>query len=522
MKLTQSPSMDKAGRARSHFRTALQNQAAQCPLHNALRNSLFGDKAALRNTAAFTLLLMFAAHAFCFFNLTFSSGSVMLSVSSGRSAQIAGGQFLQPLYFRLRGSISSPLFVGLLCTLYLTLTNAVIARLLDLRRPLALFALCGVMTANAAVTSVCAGALNTADAAFLAVLLAALAAVCCLRVRLGLFPSAALLAAALGLEPTAASVFAALTLIALLADLIAARDPQAFLRSAVRLLLVLALGLAVYALGDVLMLRRSGLDQQAVLQTAGSGLSSLWLAPIRALLAPLTAYASLSVALRALIVLLALAAFASSVRSLGAACAALLALGTLVLPLACNLPVFSAGGVPQITMAYCLLDVLPIMLLARLAPDKTRAQHLAAGAFGVIFLGSIVFSNQVYLKKNLELESTLSLMSRVIQRIEETEGYTPGYTPVAILGTPEDSVFSVERKGFEHLSALGASSGNYAISTDEDMIWYCWEVLGYPLNFVSTFELEQLKQSEAARSLPAFPDEGCCTFIGETLVIRLS
>ena len=47
-------------------------------------------------------------------------------------------------------------------------------------------------------------------------------------------------------------------------------------------------------------------------------------------------------------------------------------------------------------------------------------------------------------------------------------------------------------------------------------------MLGYPLNFVSTFELEQLKQSEAARSLPAFPDEGCCTFIGETLVIRLS
>lgn len=492
MKLTHHPSIDKAGRARSHFRAALQNQAAQCPLHDALRDSLFGDKAALRNTAAFSLLLMFAAHAFCFFNLTFSSGSVMLSVSSGRSAQIAGGQFLQPLYFRLRGSISSPLFVGLLCTLYLTLTNAVIARLLDLRRPLAVFVLCGAMTANAAVTSVCAGALNTADAVFL------------------------------GLEPTAASFFAALTLIALLADLIAARDPQAFLRGAVRLLLVLALGVAVYALGDVLMLRRSGLDQQAVLQTAGSGLFGLWLAPIRALLTPLTAYASLSVALRTLIVLLALAAFASSVRSLGAACAALLALGALVLPLACNLPVFSAGSVPQITMAYCLLDVLPIMLLARLAPDKTRAQHLAAGAFGVIFLGSIVFSNQVYLKKNLELESTLSLMSRVIQRIEETEGYTPGYTPVAILGTPEDSVFSVERKGFEHLSALDASSGNYAVSTDEDMIWYCWEVLGYPLNFVSTFELEQLKENDAARALPAFPDEDCCTFIGETLVIRLS
>ena len=520
MKLTKP--IDKAGSARPHSRTALQRQAAQCPLHDALRNSLFGDKAVLRNAALFSLLFMFAAHAFCFFNLTYSSGSVMLSVSGGRSAQIAGGQFLQPLYFRIRGSVSSPLLVGMLSALYLTLANAVIAWLLELRRPLSLFALCGAMTANAAVTSICAGALNTADAAFLALLLAALAAACCLRVRLGLFPGAVLLAASLGLEPTAASFFAALTLIVLLSDLIAARDPRAFLRGAVRLLLVLALGAALYSAGDLLMLRRSGLDQQAALQTAGDGLSGLWLAPIRALFAPLTAYAALSVALRALIALLAVLAFAASFRALGAACASLLTLGVLAMPLACNLPVFIADAVPQITMAYCLMDVLFIMLLARLTPDKAHVQHLAAGAFGVIFLGSIVFSNQVYLKKNLEFESTLSLMSRVIQRIEETEGYVPGETPVAILGTPEASVFSVERKGFEHLSALDAASGNYAVSTDEDMIWYCWQVLGYPLNFVSTFELEQLKESEAARVLPAFPAEDCCTFIGETLVIRLS
>lgn len=480
------------------------------------------DQTALRNAAAFSLLLMFAAHAFCFFNLTFSSGSVMLSVSSGRAAQITGGQFLQPLYFRLRGSISSPLWVGLLSALYLTLANAAIARLLALRRPLPLFMLCGAMTANAAVTSICAGALNTADAAFLSTLLAALAAVCCLRVRLGLLPGAVLLAAALGLDQAAASFFAALTLIALLGDLTVARGARAFLRGAALLLLTLALAAALYALGELLMLRRNGLDLQAVWQTSGGALIDLWLAPIRALLSPLTAYANLSIALRLLIMLLAVLAFAASARKLGAGCAALLALCALALPLACSLPVFSADPVAQITPAYCLLDVLPITLLARLAPDKTRVQRLAAGAFGVIFLGSIVFSNQVYLKKNLEFESTLSLMSRVIQRIEETEGYVPGSTPMAVIGTPEDSVFSVERKGFEHLAALDAASGNYAISSDEDMIWYSWEVLGYPLNFVSMYELGQIKESEAVRALPAFPEEGCCALIDGTLVIRLS
>ena len=62
MKLTQRLSPDKAGRARSHFQAALQSLAARRPKHGALCNSLFGDKATFRYAAAFSLLLMFAAH----------------------------------------------------------------------------------------------------------------------------------------------------------------------------------------------------------------------------------------------------------------------------------------------------------------------------------------------------------------------------------------------------------------------------------------------------------------------------
>jgi len=53
------------------------------------------------------------------------------------------------------------------------------------------------------------------------------------------------------------------------------------------------------------------------------------------------------------------------------------------------------------------------------------------------------------------------------------------------------------------------------------MIWYFWEVLGYPASFVSTYELSQLKDDEAVRAMPLFPAEGCCAFVGDTLVIKL-
>ena len=142
------------------------------------------NRAALAQAAAFTLLFVFAAHAFCFFNLTLSSQSVMINAGQGISGQIAGGRYLQAIYWRLRGELSAPLLVGLLSALYLALGTVLAAWLLRLEKPAALFALCGAMTVNAAVLSVFAGSLHTADAGLLSMLLGMAAAACCLRVRL--------------------------------------------------------------------------------------------------------------------------------------------------------------------------------------------------------------------------------------------------------------------------------------------------------------------------------------------------
>ncbi|MBE5799865.1 MAG: hypothetical protein E7321_07950 [Clostridiales bacterium] len=478
------------------------------------------DLSALKRTALYSLALLFAAHAFCFFNLTYSSGSVMLNVSSGRSAQIAAGQVLLPLYWRIRGSISSPLLVGMLSTLYLTLTNLVLVWLLRLSGPVSLFALCGATTVNAAVLSICAASLHTADAAFLALLLAALSCACCLRVRLGVFPGVLLLTGALAINPDACAFFAALTLIVMISDLLLSRDAKAFTADALRLVIVLTAAIVLYAAGYMLMLRRSDIEPSVSFRLFGGNLLQAYLAPIRAWLAPLTAYPALSVILRGLLALACAWAIIVLARRHGKTAALVIACAA-ALPLCCGFTLLSAQAGAQAAPAYCLTDVLAIVLLSRLMPDRAALRRGLCAVFAVLFMGVTVFSNQVYLKKNLEFESTHSLMSRVFARLERTEGYRPGLTPVAVVGTPEDSVFSVERKGFEHLDALDAASGNYAIVSDTDMIWYTWEVMGYPLNFVSTFDLENIRETDDVRAMPAFPQEGCCAFIGDVLVIKL-
>lgn len=477
---------------------------------------------ALKHTMLFTLLLFFSAHAFCFFNLTYSGASIMLDVSKLRTTQIEAGQFLAPYYFRLRGTLSAPLWVGMLSALFLTGAVTICAQLFRLERPAHLFILCGTMTANAALTSIFASSMHTADGAMLTLLLCALGAACCLRLRFGFVPGAALLCASMALDPASLAFFAALFLIAWLCDLLGDAPQKPLASSAISALIAGAGGAAVWMVGAMLMARRNGIELCLTPSMPDAGLFGAYLAPLRAITAPLTAYATLSAILRVLLALACLAAVAANRQRLGAKRVVAAALCALVLPLLAALPLFYAQEAVQITPAYCLLDALMLVLLTRLLPERPQLHIALTAAYSVLFLGSIVFSNQVYLKKNLEFESTLSLTSRIIQRAEETTGYQPGFTPVAIIGTPEESVFSVQRKGFEHLSALDAAKANYAVTSEDQMIWYCWEILGYPSNFVSTYELEQLKAHEAVKPMPAFPAEGCCKMIDGVLVIRIN
>ena len=79
------------------------------------------DGKAMRQTALMTFLLVLAAHAFCFLNLTFSGASVMFNAAKGADAQIASGVYLQPFYWRVRGAVSVPILVGLLSAAALSL-----------------------------------------------------------------------------------------------------------------------------------------------------------------------------------------------------------------------------------------------------------------------------------------------------------------------------------------------------------------------------------------------------------------
>ena len=498
--------------------------------YNAMKSALLdafprADGKAMRQTALMTFLLVLAAHAFCFLNLTFSGASVMFNAAKGADAQIASGVYLQPFYWRVRGAVSVPILVGLLSAAALSLTGALLSALLGIKRLPLCAMLAGALALSPAVLVAFAGSVHTADALFLAMLLAACAAALCLRIRVGFMPASLLLAAGQALDPAAFAFFAGVVLIALIQALSDSEESGRLcaLRALGGLLCGL-LGSAVYAGGYILLTHHYGIDAQAFLQS-GTGLFDRWRYPVSILFAPLTIYPHAGKLLSGILLVIGAAALLTLIlrirkNPLRALC--MLAL-TVALPLALNLPFFSSEQPPQVAMPFCLLTVLLIVLLQDAVGITLESIFPAVAALlGLSLLGTTIFANQVYLKKALEYDSTLSVMTRVLTRAEAVSGYKPGETPTAIIGTLDCSELSVTHDGFEALTVLDAAKNNFAPTDDAGNLWYMWDAMGYPFNFVSTYELEQYKAREDVQAMPAFPAAGCCQLIDGVLVVKLS
>ena len=160
---------------------------------------------------------------------------------------------------------------------------------------------------------------------------------------------------------------------------------------------------------------------------------------------------------------------------------------------------------------------------AREADGRPRSWPVWAAAAGVA-LGvacSVVFSNTAYLRKQVEFDSTVAAVNRIVMTMEQTDGYVAGETPVAWVGDLGRSDAVVYRDGLGELRGYGVS-GNYAIGHYSTVKPFFTQVMGYPLALVSEEEAGALAGSDAVQAMPVFPNKGYCQLVDGVMVIRLS
>ncbi len=131
---------------------------------------------------------------------------------------------------------------------------------------------------------------------------------------------------------------------------------------------------------------------------------------------------------------------------------------------------------------------------------------------------NIQTANAGYVKKSTEQQSTLSVMTRVIDKIETTDGYKPGETPVAFIGLPGN--YTQEYEEFSNFSkSIGLDSHN-AIT-----FYYYYEpyfdiILKADINIADSETAAEISLTDKAKAMPVFPSDGSVKVIDGTVVVK--
>lgn len=507
----------------------------------------------LKKIALYTLIFMVLLHGYRYVSLGFSHDSLAFAWQPDLEWQISLGRYMQPFYWWIiRGRIAAPFIVGVLSYGYMVGSVYGVASLLDLKAKTTLFLLAGLMCGSLAFIALDATYSHTADVYMLALMLNIAAAWLCLRGRRrvpSVLAAVVLLVISTGLYQAYLQVFTALTMVWALLRLLKTDDraiPEAVARCA-QSFLALMLAMALFFVGYYVVMAVTGVEAVSKVNSIGgmkvlSGaalvdmVKTTWKMPLRQLGRLQGRIAPLARILTAVVLMTGAAAtiFTARRSRISAWQALGMAVLVLLLPFGMNwICLFCSGAVHDLMMyAY----IVP--LLAALAANE-RAWNLALADEGkqigkktraaacvlplavlTLLFDRGIYANQMYLKKDLEYDATLSVMTRVVDRIEQVEGYIPGETPVEFLGDIQRSQLAMTRPAFAHLGSLTGTEENYAITYADTFWMYLEDVMGYPIKRFR--ETKNEEQERVTDDMPCFPDKDSVQMVDGVVFVKLA
>lgn len=499
-------------------------------------------------TAVFTAL----AHLYRYLTMGFGHDSMMIVESVDIEVQIGLARFMQPLYWLVRGYVTAPLTIGLFATAFLIASAWILLEMTGVRSRLGIALVCGVLATNETYACSCASYLPWMDVYMLAMLLALAGAYAEDRLRGGVLLSPILYCLSMGLYQSYMQTAVTLVILSLIARTLDGESAGSVLLSGVRSCLTVLAGMLLYRLvypmaialaGTTVSQEYNGVSgamQVSLAQLPGLA-AEAYMGPLRHLFDPAEA-AFVPAPVNALLLAALAVALLRRAGRLRAPQRAMLAFLLLMLPMGMNFVAVISKGIVHMLMnyAYFFFYVLCLMALepgegdagAR-APAEGRVPKgrnalrgrnvLRPAALLLVALtvaGNVGKANRMYMKRDLELSSTLSVMTRVLGEAERVEGYVPGQTPVVIEGILTSSKAAMVRPGFEEISRYQGMRSTYATFYARSYEWYFPMALGYPLRLTGEEDVPGAKERLA--QMPQFPQEGYIQMIDGVLFIRLS
>lgn len=477
----------------------------------------------------------FAAHGFLFANEFFSHDSISyFTYATGSASFYTGiGRFFIPVYECIKGDVAAPWLIGLLFIFWMTLTTLLVVQLLEIRSTAGLVLTGALLSTNQALTLTGATYIYCMDEYAFALFTAVAAATLFRRRKWWIVPGILLLVLSLAVYQSYFTVAACFCFLLVLRQTTETEPVFKTILSGVRYLLLLAASFGIYYGIWTVICQFSGVEKRRVEESllADGGPARLLhlirdtnMDYIKGLFDIGGVLGYLMAAVHALMIALLIWRLFHLLRSRE------LSIGkkTLLLVLTAMVPTaFHSASILLAESATQLMtfagELIYLLLLACYEPSEKKTVQPRLRAAVLVLLCCVlwqhtVYANQVYMKKELEHTATISLATRVIERIELTEGYVPGETPVAFAGSLDQNTYlNRGREAFRELDKTVGLWSDYSATYNFGR--YVTDYLHYPLLWDTETDFSQRDEVQA---MPAFPAVDSIRMIDGTVVVKLS
>lgn len=470
----------------------------------------------------------------------------------GNAVKMGSGRVLTPIYRDLFGTdVTLPWFMGLLALLWIGLAVFCIVRLFRVESSVLVCLIAGVCTANLAVSSTIATYIHDLDSYMFSMLCAVVSVYLWRSHPFGWMIGAVFAAFSLGIYQSFIFVAVTLVIMVCIIDLLKEREFKAVFTDGVKAIGMLILGGALYYVIMKVILAQAGI---ALTKGDYNSLDrALTLSPENFLPQILSAYkdcftrmidsysAYPSILVRGGTVLLLLSSiFAVAVGLLNPkvrpAAKALCILLVVLLPLGMNMiHVLTVGKnhdlmTYPIWMVYVLALLLADWLLGKwknsgcsdaLVWLATGQRMLCLVLVFVLVYGNVRFANGMYMKKMLEHEAYMSLMTRITARMEMVEDYLPGETEVVFVDLPDHlNEVMPGFKDYWNVTGMTKSDMIYVGARDRYQAFFDY-MMGLPILLADEDTWNAAAQTEAVQQMPVYPARDSIQMIDGVLYVKL-
>lgn len=480
---------------------------------------------------------VFVTYGFLFSNEFFSHDSVQQTFYSNSpyifQFYLGIGRFLIPLYEVMKGPYSAPWIIGLFFTIWMTLTCFLITELFRFKGRLIIAMVSGLLCTNSALILTGATYIYCLDEYAVALFASVAAAYCFCKVPQGKILGVSLLIFSLGIYQAYFTVTLALCFMFAVQKLAKNEHAGKAVVDGLKQIGLMLISFCLYfgiwtLLCTIFQVTKIRTDESilggkiseiiTILKTAYVDYFKMFLDT-----QGLTGYVyvTANVFLLLLIVWVLWGVLRKSTLDRYNKC--LIAVAILCAPLVFNsAKIILAGKASNLTGFVCELIYIffLIWLWQTEYAEKTmagRIQIVAVILIGCIIYNGVLLANQAYMKKDLEKTATISLVTRIIDRIEQLDGYSPNDTQVYVVG---DLRYSDLNRGNMDIPYLESKCGLwYNYSATYNFVRYITDYMNYPMRIAVN---SNLADTNDVKNMPAFPANGSVKMIDGAAVIKLS